>query len=81
MSLFHSILTQLSHRIQKGSDRKTEIAKIISDILMVPISQDMLSIKETTLFIRISPTIKTAVKLKKQILQEQLQKYNITTIE
>lgn len=80
MSLFSSILDELSKKLQKGEQYKKEISKDIEEIIGITVLPDQIIIKNKTLFISVSPTIKTVILLKKQKLLEQLKQYNIKSI-
>lgn len=80
MSLFSSILDELSKKLQKGEQYKKEISKDIEEIIGATVLPDQIIIKNKTLFISVSPTIKTVILLKKQKLLEQLKQYNIKSI-
>jgi hypothetical protein len=59
---------------------KDDIAKVVSTVLGIAISANQLQIKQNTLFISTSPTIKSAIRLKQTALLRELQVYKITTI-
>lgn len=80
MSLFSSILEELTKKLYSGEQSKKEVSEIVSTIVGITISPDQITIKNGTLFLSISPTIKTVVLLRKQKLLEGLQRYSITTI-
>lgn len=80
MSLFSSILEELTKKLHSGEQSKKEISETVSEVIGISISPDQISVKNGALFLSISPTIKTVVLLRKQKLLEVLQKYNITTI-
>lgn len=80
MSLFSSILSELSKKIQGAELFKNDIAQIVSDTVGVSITKDQLEIKEGKLFISVSPTIKTKILFKKDNLLQRLQQYKIKAI-
>jgi len=80
MNLFQSVLAELSKKIHSASLYKKDIAETLSTLLSVPITEDQVVVKGTTIHIRVSPTIKTALILKKKAVLEGLKKYNITLI-
>jgi len=80
MSLFHSILEELSKKLSKKESYKEDIARDITTCIGVTVSADQIRVKNGSLYLSVSPTIKTVLHLKKVSLLKQLQKYNITTI-
>lgn len=80
MSLFHTILEDITKRLRSVEGNKDDIANVVSTILGVPVSANQLQIKQNTLFISTSPTIKSAIRLKQTALLRELQIYKITTI-
>lgn len=81
MTLFSSILEELSRKLQGGEQYKKEISETISVVIGVIITPDQINIKNKTVLLSVSPTIKTVVLLKKQKIIDQLQKYNIISIQ
>lgn len=80
MSLFNTILEQLTKSLQGKELYKDEIVKGINTIIGINIKPDQIKIKENKIFINVSPTIKTVIYLKKQQILKALEKYKITTI-
>lgn len=80
MSLFHNLLTELSNKIKGKEFYKDSISKEISDALGISIKPDQLVIKNNQVFLNVSPTIKTVIKLKKDVLLKKIGKFNITNI-
>ena len=80
MSLFQSILEDISKHLRSVEGNKDDIARVISTIVGVVISPNQLQIKQNTLFISTSPTIKSAIRLKQTALLKELKQYKITTI-
>ena len=80
MSLFHNILDQLSKKLKNSESYKDDIAKEISNIIKINITADQITIKTDKIFLSVSPTIKTVISLKKDVILEVLKKYRITAI-
>jgi hypothetical protein len=80
MNLFNSLLEELSKKIKGNELYKNDISLEIKNILGISINPDQISIKNGTLFINVSPTIRSAILLKKESLIKALSKYNIKTI-
>ncbi len=80
MNLFQSVLAELSKKIHGASLYKKDIAETLSTLLSIPITEDQVIVKGTRIHIHVSPTVKTALVLKKKTLFEGLKKYNITLI-
>lgn len=80
MNLFQSVLAELSKKIHSASLYKKDIAETLSTLLAVPINEDQVIVKGTAVYIHVSPTIRTALVLKKKAVLEGLKKYNITLI-
>ncbi len=80
MNLFNSILEELSKKIKGAEIYKEEVSLVISKLLNININSDQISIKKGVLFLNVSPTIKSALLLKKEVLIKELSKFNIKTI-
>lgn len=80
MNLFGDILGELTKSLNKKASFKEDIALIISKELNIEIKSDDLVIKEGKLFINSSPTLKTAILLKKERLLRSLSGFNISSI-
>jgi hypothetical protein len=80
MNLFNSILEELSKKIKGAEIYKEEVSLVISRLLNININPDQIAIKNGTLFLNVSPTIKSALLLKKEMLIKELSKFNIKTI-
>lgn len=80
MSLFQSILGDITKRLSGIEGNKEAIAQVVSTVVGIPITPNQLHIKNNTLFIVVSPTIKSAIRFKQTALLSALQRYNITTI-
>ncbi len=81
MSLFQSLLEELSKKIKGTELHKNSISKDISEVLSIVILPDQLKIKNGEIFINVSPTIKTVIKLKKGALLTVVGKYGIKDIK
>ncbi len=80
MSLFQTILGDIAKRLSGIEGHKEDIARLITSVIGISISANQLQIKNTTLFVLVSPTIKSAIRLKQTALLIELKPYNITTI-
>lgn len=80
MSLFSSILNELTKSLQGGQLYKEDIAKCISNSIGINITSDQIQIKEKKIFLKVSPTIKTIVRLKQKSLIEALKSFDIKSI-
>lgn len=80
MDLFQKTLDQLSKKILGAAVYKKDVAETISKILSVPISEDQIVLRDKTIYIKVSPTIKTALFLKKSAVLDSLKKHNINII-
>lgn len=78
MDLFQTTLAALSKKLHGASLYKKDIATTVSALLHVSISEDAISIKNKKIYIHVSPTIKTALLLKKSAILKELEKYDIT---
>lgn len=78
MDLFQKTLEQLSKKIQGASVYKKDVSGALSTLLGVSITEDQVVIKDKTIYIKVSPTVKTALFLKKSAVLDVLKKYNIT---
>lgn len=80
MSLFQDILSGITNRLQKEGLNKENVINEINNSVGVLLKPDQISIKNKTLFISASPTIKSIIYIKKNKLLEDLSKYNIKSI-
>jgi hypothetical protein len=80
MSLFNSLLEEISNRLKKNEFNKEEIINDINKITGLNLDINNIKIKENKLFFIVSPTIKTSIYLKKETLLKTISKYKITTI-
>lgn len=78
MDLFQKTLEQLSKKILRDASYKKDVSKALTNLLSVSIVEDQIIIKDKTIYIKVSPTIKTAIILKKSAVLDILKKYNIT---
>ncbi len=78
MTLFSDILQKLAASITEKGAEKEQIAKIMSDVLTIPITADMVTYKNTKVYITASPTIKLALKLKESELLRLFSSHNIS---
>ena len=78
MSLFQSVLFQLSKKLLGNEKEKELIAKIVTDVIKIPISPDVISIKEGKVFIQAPPTIRSAIRLHNNEIITVLKKQHIT---
>jgi hypothetical protein len=77
MSLFQSILSQLQDKFLKESDRCADIARIVSEILHIPIVPEQVIYKKGNITLQVSPTIKMAIRIKEEELKTLLRKESI----
>lgn len=77
MSLFHSILSQLEEKINKKNDQNEQIALIVGTVLHTAIIADQIAIRDTTLRIKASATVKMALMLNKEKLLKALNEAGI----
>lgn len=80
MDLFQETLQRLSKKILGAAAYKKDVAETLSAILSITILEDQIIIKNNTVFIRVSPTVRTALFLKKSAVLDVLKKHNITFI-
>jgi hypothetical protein len=80
MSLFQTILGDITKKLSRIEGGKDEIARIVTTIVGVSISANQLHIKNGTLFISVSPTVKSAIRFKQTALLSELKSYNIKII-
>ena len=81
MTLFSSIINDLISKIGDGEKNKELISKEISDIININILTDQIKIKNNTIILNVSPTIKTSIILKKKLILNSLKKFNIADIK
>lgn len=65
---FRSIHNQYSHLL----DKKKETAKILEEILHVPISDDMFAIKDSSIEFKPNPFLKSKIVIHKKEIEEKL---------
>ena len=81
MSLFNNILAQVSNKLIDKEQYKENIVKILFSETGLSIKTDEIKTKEGVLYINTSPTLKTAILLKKSKILTKLTLYKITTIQ
>ena len=79
-NLFSSILENIKQNYKEKADNTESIAGIVSRIVGIDISVEVIKISKGTLYLNISPTIKAAVALHKEALLTALADYKIDTI-
>jgi len=72
VSLFHSILSQLEDKINKKNEQNEQIAAIVGSVLHTTIIADQVALRDTTLRIKASATVKMAVMLNNEKLLKAL---------
>ncbi len=80
MSLFNTILEQLTNSLQSRERYKENVITEINTIVGIVISPDQIKIRDNKIFFSVSPTIKTVIFLKKSQLLNALKKYKINTM-
>ena len=80
MSVFHRILEQLSKKLDSAQSYKSDIAKDISTVVGISITPDQITITQGKLFFLVSPTVHSALLLKKEKILKVVKKYSITTM-
>lgn len=80
MSLFNDLLDKISKKLQGSELYKIEISDKVSSVIGIKINPDQIFIKKGLLSFSVSPTIKSLILIKKNILLKELQSYNIKTI-
>ncbi len=81
MSLFHNILSQLQEKIAKETTATETIAGIVSTVLGTTVTPAQITINKTTLRLKVAPTIKMVVTLRKQKLLASLQEAGVAITE
>lgn len=77
MSLFHTILSELTKKLSNEEEKKDIIAQEITEVLHIPINKDELFLSKKGLFLNVSPTKKAALYLKKEAIKDILSKHNL----
>ncbi len=80
MDQFQAALSAITKKIQDASVFKEEISRILSEILIVPIQEDAIKVKNNSIFVQVSPTVKTALTLKKKAILKRLEHYKVYII-
>ncbi len=78
MSVFHSILSQLKARFDAHTDHSRTIAAYISETVGISLSEESISYNKNIVRLLVSPTIKMAILLKKDILLKLLNEKGIS---
>lgn len=65
---FRSIHSQYSHLL----DKKKEVVKILENILRVPITEDMFTIKDLIIEFKPNPFLKSKIIIHKKEIEEKL---------
>jgi hypothetical protein len=73
MSLFNSILSQIQEKISKESLEHEKIAQIITNTLHTTIIAEQITVRDTTLRLKVAPTIKMTLLLQREKLLAALQ--------
>lgn len=81
MNLFSSIIDQIVSRLTGNELKIKEIKESIGQIIGFEINQDQIKIKDSVVFLNISPTVKTKILFKKQEIIKALNKFNIKDIK
>lgn len=66
MSLFQTLLSQIEKQLETNNARKALFVAVLRDVVGVTIDPDSISVKDTVLYLRVSPTVRMAISLKKQ---------------
>lgn len=82
MNVFQTILSELKKKIDAKHANTEIVARIISEQIAFPIDSSFIIQKGTHIQVRVSPTIKMQITLKRQAILLALQKqgYSITSI-
>lgn len=81
MSLFNNILNNIKKKYDEKNLFKLVIKETIKEILNIDINEDSISLSNGVLFIKINPTQKMSILLKKNLIIEELNKNNIKVID
>ncbi|MES2224795.1 MAG: hypothetical protein V4478_02290 [Patescibacteria group bacterium] len=81
MSLFHTILSQLQEKIAKETTATETVAGIVSTVLGTTIAPSQITISKTTLRLKVAPTVKMVLTLRKQKLLASLQEAGVAITE
>lgn len=77
MSLFHNILAQLQEKITKETNATETIAGIVSEVLRTTVAPSQIQVQGTTLRLKVAPTLKMTLMLRKQKLLASLQEAGV----
>mgnify|MGYP001601376951 CR=1 FL=1 len=80
MSLFQNILGDISKKLQKSQFSKEVIVITVSKTIGFNISTDDIYIKNQTIYFNVSPTIKSIITLKQNLLLKELESFSIKSI-
>lgn len=80
MTLFSSIIEDLVSKLNKKEKNKEVLASEITKTIGIQISPDQISVKDSTLILNISPTIKSNILLKKELILKTLERFGIKNI-
>lgn len=78
MDHFSTFLQNLRQKINKGELERTKIANSISVHLGIEIPASAISIKNNTVHVKVSSTIKQELSYKKEEILEDLKKQGVT---
>lgn len=81
MTLFQDILSKLSQQLQGSQGDTHHIAQSISECIGIDIDPDCITIKDHSIYLLVSPTIKSTVLLKQKALLQCLKPYSIYSIK
>jgi hypothetical protein len=79
-NLFSSILENIKQNYKEKADNTTDIAFRIEKIIGIAIPVQSIKVTQGTLYLNISPTIKSAIASHKTEILEALADFNIDTI-
>ena len=81
MSLFNEILSEVSKHLKANESNKKDIAEAISVEIGTVVKVDEIKIKDGTLFINVSPTLKSLIYLRRKKILEKLKVFSINLIQ
>jgi len=77
MDLFQSILANLKKKLDIETTRTEDIARIVSTVLGMTVTSSMISCRGKELFLKLPPTARMKLNLKRQAILLALQKESI----
>lgn len=80
MDLFQSILANLKKKLDSETARTDDIARIVSTVLGITVTSSMVSCKGKELVLKLPPTAKMKLTLKRQTVLLALQSESIDII-